>query len=344
MFIKKYLDFISESYNEFDSIGQWVESLSNDPEIMRIVNRYINDGTGIYLGSDISPTIKLSNAVNLLPDRAKSEIKSQIDHYLEHGIEEKNPEIMASTQTGDLLENLLQGSQIVKSGRGVFQSFLKTWTALGLKDQNPNWTQTPADMLFWWQSPNLGYLEVSQVFSRFRSLSMYFQNHQTETTEVKLYFGVSCDARLEYGFILQNRVVIGDFKLNKSTLHWINKLGLKSSNSLKNYLDEFSYFDIKTIGLIKTDIEQFIPGYFESKSSPTITKKIISFGWYGVGKWDNGKLDKGELENIKQNFVRWLMTKKWSDKILISIKANSFWVYIHIKLKEQSNSTSPKLI
>jgi hypothetical protein len=80
---------------------------------------------------------------------------------------------------------------------------------------------------------------------------------------------------------------------------------------------------------------QFIPGYFESKSNPTISdKKIISFGWYGVGKWDNGKLDEGELENIKQNFVRWLMTKKWSDKVLISLKSNSFWVYIYIKLKD----------
>lgn len=332
MFIKKYLDFISESYNDFDTIGQWVESLSNDPEIMRIVNRYITDETGIYLGSDISPTIKLSNAVNLLDDRTKSEIKSQIEYYLEGGIKEKKPDIIASTQT-DILENL-QDSEVVKAGRGVFQSFLKTWTALGLKDQNPNWNITPADMLFWWQSPDLEYLEVSQIFSRFRSLSMYFQNHQTEITGVKLYFGVSCDARLEYGFILQNRVVIGDFKLNKSTLNWINKLGLKSSNSLKNYLNQFSYFDIKSLGLIKNDIEQFIPGYFESKSTPTIQKKIISFGWYGVGKWDNGKLDEGELQNIKNNFVTWLMTKKWSDKVLISIKANSFWVYIHIKLKE----------
>ena len=178
MFIKKYLDFISESYNDFDSIGQWIESLSTDDEIMRIVNRYITDETGIYLGSDISPTIKLSNAVNLLPDRTKSEIKSQIIDYLQHGIEEKKPDIMASTQTGDLLENLLQDSQIVKAGRGVFQSFLKTWTALGLKDENPNWSQTPADMLIWWQSPEMAYLEVSQVFSRFRSLTGYLSQPQ----------------------------------------------------------------------------------------------------------------------------------------------------------------------
>jgi hypothetical protein len=335
MFIKKYLDFISESYNDFDSIGQWIESLAGDPQVMRIVNRYITDETGIYLGSDISPTIKLSNAVNLLHDRAKSEIKSQIDHYLEHGIEEKNPEIMASTQTGDLLENLLQDSKIVKAGRGVFQSFLKTWTALGLKDENPNWSQTPADMLICWQSPEMAYLEVSQVFSRFRSLTGYLSQPQIGSSVVKLYFGVSCDGRLEYGIILEQRVVIGDFKLNKSTLNWINKLGLKSSNSLRQALGGFDYFDLKCLGSIKNDMAQFIPGYFESKSNPTISdKKIISFGWYGVGKWDNGKLDEGELENIKQNFVRWLMTKKWSDKVLISLKSNSFWVYIYIKLKD----------
>lgn len=333
MFIKKYLDFISESYNDFDTIGQWVESLSNDPEIMRIVNRYITDETGIYLGSDISPTIKLSNAVNLQDDRTKSEIKSQIEYYLEGGIKEKKPDIIASTQT-DILENLDFNSEIVTAGRGVFQSFLKTWTALGLKDRVPNWSLTPGDMLFYWESHDLDYLEVSQIFSRFRSLSMYLSKQTTEGSTIKLYFGVNCEAKLEYGFILQQRVVIGDFKLNKSTLNWISKLNLKSSNSLKSHLMNLDFFDLKCLAQIKTDFEQFVPGYFESKSIPTISDKIISFGWYGVGKWDNGKLDEGELENIKQNFVRWLMTKKWSDKVLISLKANSFWVYIHIKLKD----------
>ena len=59
----------------------------------------------------------------------------------------------------------------------------------------------------------------------------------------------------------------------------------------------------------------------------------MTFGYYGVGKWDNGKLDVGEFENIKNNFKIWLSKFKWSEKILVSVTNNSFWVYFNFKLK-----------
>ena len=96
MIIKKYLDFIGESYEDFDSFGQWVDSLSDDPQILRIVNRYINDDDDLYGGEDVDPTINLSNAINLLHDRIKAEIKEQIQDYLDKGVEEKDPIIRIS--------------------------------------------------------------------------------------------------------------------------------------------------------------------------------------------------------------------------------------------------------
>jgi hypothetical protein len=63
--IKKYLDFIKESSDEFNSIGEWVESLSDDEYVKNIVNRYINDYNDMYGGDDIDPTIDLSNSINL---------------------------------------------------------------------------------------------------------------------------------------------------------------------------------------------------------------------------------------------------------------------------------------
>jgi hypothetical protein len=59
----------------------------------------------------------------------------------------------------------------------------------------------------------------------------------------------------------------------------------------------------------------------------------MTFGFYGVGKWDNGQLDAGELENVKANLKTFLMKYKWSEKILISVAPSKFWVYIQIKLK-----------
>jgi hypothetical protein len=77
----------------------------------------------------------------------------------------------------------------------------------------------------------------------------------------------------------------------------------------------------------------FNPGYHEKRSYPTINDRVISFGYYGVGKWDNGKLDEGEYMNIKNNFTTWVISKKWGGKVLVSVKPQSFWLYIHIKLK-----------
>jgi len=71
MIIKKYLDFLRESHEEFDSFGEWVVSLSDDSYIMNIVNRYINDNEKIYGGKDINVDIDLDNAINLLDDSVK---------------------------------------------------------------------------------------------------------------------------------------------------------------------------------------------------------------------------------------------------------------------------------
>ena len=80
-------------------------------------------------------------------------------------------------------------------------------------------------------------------------------------------------------------------------------------------------------------MKDFKPGYFEKRSYPILRDRVITFGFYGVGRWDNGKLDEGEYQNIKTNFTNWLMTKKWGGKVLISVKPESFWLYFHIKLK-----------
>ena len=96
MKLKKYNEFIIESNsNGFNSLGEWVESLIDDDYVKNIISRYTKD---------IDPDIELSNAINILDERTKYEIKSQIDNYLENGIEEKDPTIVASTDIEELTE------------------------------------------------------------------------------------------------------------------------------------------------------------------------------------------------------------------------------------------------
>ena len=319
--IKRYLEFIKENLADgFDSIGEWVESLYQDEYVKNIVNRYIGE-----IGSDI----RLANAINLLDERTQKEIKQQIGKYQEVGIEEKEPIIAASTDIEALTE-----SEITKAGRGIFHSFLKTLTALGQKEKASEIERCPENFLLFYFYGNLDAGVVKQVFSRFQSLVPYLEHIDYGKNEVSLYFGVKCDGELEYGVSYDgNFTPFGSFKLNQSVIKWLNNIESKSAFALKKELVNLSYNDIIVLGKVKSEMAQYNPGYHERKLKPELKDRVMSFGYQGIGKWDNGKLDESELMNLKNNFVTWLLSKNWGSKVLISVKPNSYWLYIHIKLK-----------
>ena len=134
--IKKFEEFIKES----KSIGQWIESIYNDDYIKNIVNRYIDN---------ISPDIELSNAIDILDDRIKSDIKYQIEKYLKNGIVNKETTIIASTEINESTEPEVQ-SDISLAGKSIFSSFLKSLTALGQKDKSNNIEKCPSQFLLFY--------------------------------------------------------------------------------------------------------------------------------------------------------------------------------------------------
>lgn len=327
MIIKKYTQFIKENLEEFKSIGEWVDSLSNDDYILNIVNRYLDD---------INPDIKLSNAINLLDDNEKNDIKSQIEEYLENGLESET-KILASTDIKKLSESFevepIIQQEISIAGKGVFSSFLKSLTALGRKDSKPNYEDCPSDFLMFYKYDGLNSTDVKSIFSRFKSLIRYTDMIDYGKNEISLYFGIKCDGQFEYGISYDKLLPIGQFKLSKSSIKWLIQLESKSASSIKKELVNLSFNDIILLGMIKKEMVLYKPGYFEKKSYPFISDKVISFGYYGIGKWENGKIDNNEYLDIKNNFTNWVLSKKWGSKILVSIKPESFWLYINIKIK-----------
>jgi hypothetical protein len=321
--ILRYKQFIKENLNDFNSLGEWIESLMDNDYIRNIVARYTN-------GFD--PSLNISNVINLLDKRTQLEIKSQVEKYLRDGLSDQEVDVLATTETEDLLESVIEG-EISVSGKGVFSSFLKSLTALGQKESNPNWERCPEDFLIYYDFELMAD-DVKQVFSRFKSLIRYESLIDWGRNEITLYFGIKCNGQFEYGLSYEEgKSPIGQFKLSQSTINWILKLESQSARSLKKEIVNLSYSNLIILGSIKTDMKSFNPGYHEKKSYPIIRDGVISFGYYGVGKWDNGKLDEGELMNIKNNFNTWVISKKWGTKILVSIKPESFWLWINIKLK-----------
>jgi hypothetical protein len=320
MKIKKYIQFIKESSQEdFHSLGEWVESLMEDEYVRNIVARYTQD-------SDAD--VDLSNAINVLDEMTKAEIKGQLEEYIANGLQDKDPDVLTSTDTEELMESEAQAG-----GKGIFSSFMKSITALGHKEMVPNWEKCPSDYLIFYYYKDLDAQLVKQIFERFKSLVKFSGMIDYGKNEVSLYYGIKCDGTFEYGIAYDELIKFGQFKLSQSIVKWVVSMDIMSASSLKKELVNLTYADIVTLGKIKNDMNGFEPGYHEKKSFPTIQDKVISFGYYGIGTWNNGKLDENEFVGLKNKFTTWLLTKKWGNKVLISVQPSSFWLYIHIKLK-----------
>jgi hypothetical protein len=331
--IKKYLEFINESFSknreDFNSLGEWVEYLYSTLEgddleyIKNIVNREFNISREDDL-SDIPSDIRLSNAINILDDNTKNEIESLIKDFIDNGIQEKEPNVEFSTDLEPLTE-----SEITMAGKNIFTSFLKCLTALGQKDVLPNNEKLPDDYLFYFLF-ELNSDDVKSIFNRFSSLKRYVNDVPYDRNEIELYYGIKDNGLFEYGIVNQP---IGQFKLSTSVIKWILGLDLKSAYNLKKSLVNFNFNELMLISKIKKDLTSFNPGFFDKKSKVCVSDRVISIGYYNIGTWDNGQLDLGEYENIKQNFNNWIINKKWSDKVQYNVKPNNSWVYFNLKLK-----------
>jgi hypothetical protein len=318
--IKRYNDFIQESFSQENhhSLGEYIEQLAENDEYIQMIVGQMTD--------DINPSIRLSNAVNLLDDLTKVELLKRVENYLNG---EEGETHVAATVDADTVTPTEPVQEAY--GKSVLNTFFKCLTALGFKDNTPQTNEVPAEFLMFFKLSGVESSKIQGVFSRFKSLQSIKVDYSHPS--MGLYFGIKCDGLFEYGYYYDELVPIGQFKLTKSIYNQIKLSELKSASGLKKILVNFNFEDIVLMSKIKMEMDKFNPGYFEQKMVPQINDRTMTFGFYGVGKWDNGQLDAGELENVKTNLKTFLMKYKWSEKILISVTPNKFWVYIQVKLK-----------
>jgi len=318
--IKNYNQFIKESFNGFRTIGEYIESISkNNDYALNIISQYTQD---------IDPTVRLSNAINLLDKATQDFIIKMIQDYKNGTEEQKEPVVTAYTDV-----NLSEANEVI-AGKNLFKCYLKVFTALGLKETKPDWENTPESFLIYFKTGLIDVNGIKSVMSRYRYFDTFINEIDYTQNECQLYFGIKCDSTFEYGIVTEDQIIpIGKFKLTKGILNWILTLDSPSSINLKR---ELLHLDISKIALfckIKNEMKNFIPGSSEKKMNPQLNGDIITFGYYGIGKWDNGKMDIGELENVKNNFKIFLAKYKWAERVQVSVTSNQFWLYLNIKLK-----------
>lgn len=320
--IKTYYGFIKESkyediQSEYHSIGEYIEDVCKDDEyLLKIVSNYIKD---------FDTDIRISNAVNLLNEFDKKQLFYRVYNYLNNGEKEKEPDIMTNVIIDDYtVESII-------AGKNIFRTFLKSLTALGLK--NISKSTNPLDgFLLYYSSKSVDIYKIKMVFERFKSLSIFIDHIDYTFNEIEVYYGITTKMTFEYGIYTDKKLVIGEFKLNKSNLNWILLSESPSANSIKKDLIVNDMRSLSLFSKIANDFKLY-PISSKSKSGPVLEGDIITFGFYGIGKWNNGVLDSDDLMNIKNKLKSWLMKFKWSDSILVNVSSDSFWVYFNIKIK-----------
>jgi len=315
--IKRYNQFISESFSKEDhhSLGEYIEQLAENDEFIQMI---VGQMTG-----DIDSSIRMSNAINLLDDLQKIELLKRVENHL-NGVEGKTH--VSATVDAKTVEPIDE-----TYGKNVLTTFFKCLTALGFKENAPQTNEVPTEFLMFFKLSGVDSSRIEGVFNRFKSLQSINVDYSHPT--MGLYFGIKCDGNFEYGYYYDELIPIGQFKLTKSIYNQIKLSELKSASGLKKILVNLNFEDVVLMCKIKVEMDKFSPGYFEQKMVPQILERTMTFGFYGVGKWDNGQLDAGEFENVKSNLKTFLMKYKRSEKIMISVQPSKFWVYIQIKLK-----------
>lgn len=193
MRIKKYNQFIKENLSQ-ESIGEWIESVAKDDDyLLNIISQYTQD---------VDPTVRLSNAINVLDQSQQEEIRKRVQDHLDGVEEPKDVDVSANVDAGELMES----AQI--SGKNVFKSFLKAITALGLKEHKPDWNNTPESFLIYFLFENVDVAKLKVILNRFKSLSMYIDSIDYTQNICHLYFGIKTDMTFEYGFKTDRKSVV----------------------------------------------------------------------------------------------------------------------------------------
>lgn len=315
--LKKYNQFIKESHQ---TLGEQIEALAKDNEYaLNIISQYTQD---------IDPTIRLANAINLLDKHTQEFIlKMILDN--KNGTEiQKEPKVTAYTFS-DLSE-----SQQVLGGKNLFKCFLKILTSLGQKNIQIDFKKTPDSFILIFKTESLNIQNIKSIMSRYQYFDTFINQIDYTQNESQLYYGITSNLNVQYGISNEEQILpFGEFKLTKGNFNYLLTLDSPSAISLKKHLINLDLNKLMLISKIKNEMKNFRPGQSQHKTMPMINGDVITFGYYGIGKWDNGKMDQSEVENIKQNFRNFLMPFKWSDKVQISVTCNDFWLYLNFKLK-----------
>lgn len=311
----KIVEKIKRKYRISHNIDE--SEIFNSPEQLitkqEIVDFYYSEDKDFEKNLDLD--IPIEKAVNLINPFFQLSLYKKLKSELEQ-ISEKSSFPLHGKFTGYL--NKFIG----------FSVFVKALSALGI---NPQKEDTPKDMTLLFIGNEIDSVKVSNVFSRFKTLSM-FKERLENLEKVVFYYGITNNTLLEYGIIhKEKRIKLGEFKLLKKNIDNILNKNNKFLESLKNELKKLDTNTLKLYGKVKEDLSEFSPGFYHSKKQATIEDGILKIRYHGLGNWQKGIITTDSLYDIKMTFRGFAKSKNLNKKIKFSILADKMWIVFKIK-------------
>lgn len=319
--LKKYMQFVREDLSKIEyqhhSLGEWVEDLClGNKEILELIKPYIDD---------TNPSVRISNAINVLDMSGKNSVYKIITDYLNDTGRKTDIRTFVNLTNESNSEDL-------SVGKNVFVTFLKVITSLGLTDIKPKCDSIPDDFLLFFEYQS-DHNTLSERLLRFPSLS-YFVAKLPENNP-KLYYGIKNDMKFSFGFIGEKLMQIGSFTMNKAALNYLQLLDSKAAAHLKRELAYISVDKLKFIAIISKHMKLYHPGNTNNRTFK-INDGLLEFGYQGLGSWSNGKLQ--DFATLKEGFRTHLQKLRGHENLRMRIdvsndpdRAYYIWCVIEIK-------------
>lgn len=327
--IKRYFEFIKESISDIKkqhhSLGEWVEDLCENKEILELIKPYIDN---------TNPTVRISNTINVLDEDKQQSIYKIITDYINGTGKETDVRTFVD-YTKESLE------QDVEAGQNVFKTFLKVITSLGLKDAKPSWANLPDDYLLFFEYKS-EYSSIIEKLERFSSLSMF--KDKLPKQNCFMYYGIKIikdgrktELNFNFGFKEDAKIIkIGSFKVNKGTFNKLSNLESPSSAHLRKELAHLTYENLKLLGEVANHMKSYNPGDTEDKSFK-IEDGVLEFGYKGLGKWFDGKMDNEERDRLRKSFTEHLLKFVNKHRIEASVRPDEkSWIRLNVRIKKET--------
>lgn len=294
----------NEMITQGETLGQMItREIENDPGLTSFITPYTKD---------IPQHIDLANAIDISDDQTKIHILRTLREYKG----EMDTEVQVFTTDTELVSE--------SAGKGIFNTFLKTLTSLGHKN-NTQSLDIPQGFIIFFEFPTDSG-KLKEVFGRFRSLS------ESDTDKSHLYYGIRSDLTLEYGTgSVQDTTPIGSFTLTKGVFDKLLSSPALALSGFKEVFKELSYSDFSLICSLHRKMESFNPT--GTKSAPTVKNRTYVLSFKGFGLWENGVQSRDQLESFMNLIKSHLVGFPKRENFRVKMVANDYWTSVVFILK-----------